>query len=488
MKFAVYIVLMKKLLGIGACAKGPFRILIVFAVGGFPSVLVGEAAQAESSDFYMTNTIILSSSGKSIAEEGRVYELPSRPALRDSKPIHLAQQRTIEERLPQQTREDRPADIQLPPKPALREGDDLAFVLTAVQFTGVTVFSPAEFAPLYDHLLARAVTLDDITKLVDAVTDVYRRNGYFLSRAMAPAQNTEGGLLRIHVSEGVIADIEIKGDASSRVRRMLSSLKGETPVKLKTMERTLTLIGDLNGVNVASSKLRADPDDLINHTLVVELETDRVQASLYTDNRGTDEAGPIQAYARIAGNSLLTSGDQLSGGVFFIPDQTRELVLAEVEYQFPVGDAGTYLSASGSLSKFDAGAFLATLGTESRQKSIAVSFMHPFIRQRQMSLWGSVGFEGRDIEEEQLGVPMFEDKLRIVYGSLNFRDSRANGLTVLSGKVTSGLNMLGASNGGGSLSRPDADGQFTKFNLYASRYQNIGRHSVSMRRFQAKRL
>ncbi|MHA7872447.1 MAG: ShlB/FhaC/HecB family hemolysin secretion/activation protein, partial [Hyphococcus sp.] len=161
--------------------------------------------------------------------------------------------------------------------------------------------------------------------------------------------------------------------------------------------------------------------------------------------------------------------------VFFIPDQPDELILAEMGYQLPIGDAGTNITLSGAVSKFDAGAFLGTLGTESRQSSVTVNIAHPLIRRRKMALWGNVGLEGRDIEEEQLNSPTFEDSLRILYGALNFRDDRANGVTTLSGRVSAGLNMLGASVGGGSLSRPDADGEFTKFNLYLSRYQNIGK-------------
>lgn len=395
--------------------------------------------------------------------------------MRDSRPIRLAQRNDIESRLPRAGAEAPARDLQLPPKPALREGPPSTFVLAAVEFTGVTAFAPEDFAPLYDHLLARSVTLQDVSALVDAITETYRRKGYFLSRATAPAQNTAGGVLRIHVAEGVVSQIDIRGDAPSRATDMLAALKKERPARLKTVERALTLIGDLNGVRVASSRLLPDIEDLARHTLVVELEIDHIEASLYTDNRGTDNAGPVQAYARLAGNSLLTAGDQLSAGIFFIPDQPDELALAEMAYQFPVGRAGTSVALSGAVSKFDAGAFLGALGAESRQESISIQIAHPFIRRRNASLWGKVGLEGRDIQEEQLGAPMFEDKLRVVYGSLDYNDRRGNGATFLSGSFRTGLNMLGASNGAGSLSRPDADGEFTKFNLFISRYQNIGR-------------
>ena len=386
----------------------------------------------------------------------------------------LAQRLDIRNRLPSRSEETLRAGLQTPPHQARPDRNASAFILTAVEISGMTAFNPETIAPLYDGLLARAVTIDDISALVDAVTQAYRREGYFLSRATAPPQDMAGGVLRIHVAEGVIADIDIRGDAPARARRMLARLTTEKPARLKTVERALMLIGDLNGVRVVSSRLQPDLDDLARHTLVVELDLDPLDASLYTDNRGVNEAGPIQAYAQLAGNSLLLSGDRLSAGVFFIPAQPEELVLAEMGYRFPVGDAGTLISLSGDVSRFDAGAFLGALGVESRQQSLSVSLAHPFIRTRRASLWGGVGLEGRDIEEEQLDAPVFEDKFRIVYGALTFRSARANGVTTIVGRVSSGFDMLGASAGDGSLSRPDANGEFTKFNLEVSRYQNIG--------------
>jgi len=441
--------------------------LITVMIGALPMVCASGAALADIRDSESPDTSYMGVGTQTV---------PARPRLRDAPPLRIAQRPDIESRLPTTDAKDAATEIQLPPEPELRDGAaNTLFILTAVEFTGVTAFKPEVFAPLYDDLLARAITLEDVTTLVDAVTETYRNEGYFLSRATAPAQDAAGGVLKIDVAEGYIEHVTVNGRAPARVKRMLSEVKTERPTRLKTVERALMLVGDLNGVTVTSSKLEPDTNNAARHMLIVAIDIDQAEASLYLDNRGTEDAGPIQAYARLAANSLLTSGDRLNAGVFFIPDQPSELILGEMEYQLPVGTAGTYLSLSGAVSKFDAGAFLGTLGTESTQKSIAVNIAHPFIRRRKISLWGNIGIEGRDVQEEQINTAMFEDRLRIVYGSLNYKDARANGVTFISGKVSSGLSMLGASDTGGSLSRPDANGEFTKFNISVSRYQNIGK-------------
>ncbi len=392
--------------------------------------------------------------------------------------ITALQPSEIERRLPQEQQDRKltaPEAIKMLPPPPLREGGPNTFVLSAVEISGANAFPPEAFAPLYDALLARPISLNDVTVLVDAITTMYRQEGYFLSRAVAPAQSASSGVLRIDVAEGYIAEVVIRGDAPAVIKRQLEQLTKERPLRLASLDRTLALIGDLRGITIISSQIEPDPDTLVRHKLIVEVKADRLEASLYTDNRGTDTAGPVQAYAHIAGNSLLKTGDQLSAGVFFIPDDPNELVLGELSYHLPLAGAGTYATFSGMISHFDAGSSLAALDTQSRTRRIAFSISHPLIRRRKTSLWGNVGIEGRNIEEEELGVPQYDDKMRVFYASANFKKEHWNGVTSISGRVSKGLNMLGASNGGASLSRPDADGEFTKFNTQISRYQNIGK-------------
>jgi hemolysin activation/secretion protein len=383
----------------------------------------------------------------------------------------------IEDRLPQELDNKQllgPKMTTLPPPPPLREGRLNRFVLTAVEITGASAFEPEAFAPLYDGLLARPISLSDITVLVDKITSMYRDEGYFLSRAFAPAQNASGGVLKIDISEGYISEIAITGNASPVIMRRLERLTREQPMRLAILDRTLALIGDLSGVTVVSSKIEPDPDAKERHKLVVDITVDRLNASLYTDNRGTEAAGPVQTYARVSGNSLLKTGDQLSVGVFFTPSDFNELTFGELSYNLPLTSAGTYASISGMVAHFDAGASLVAIDTESDTTRITFSLSHPIIRRSKVSLWGNVGFEGRDIKEMQLGAPQYDDKLRVVYASVNFQKDHLNGITSVFGKISKGVNMLGASNAGAPLSRPDADGEFTKFNTQISRYQNIG--------------
>lgn len=382
----------------------------------------------------------------------------------------------IDKRLPPEAQPDKAGEdkLALPPPPALRERPTSMFVLTAVEISGAAVFPPEDFAPLYDEMLARTVSVKDVARLVDAITAAYRDKGYFLSRATAPAQTGESGVLHIEVAEGYISNVVVKG-GNAEIKNRLRKLTEERPLKLATLERTLALAGDLKGVSIQSTSIEPDPLDLERHLLIVDVKQDDFEAAIYADNRGTDAAGPVQMYARAAANSILRTGDQLSIGLFTIPTDPEELALAEVSYHLPLLASGTYATFSGMISKFDAGASLATLDTETRTRRLSFSLSHPVVRKRKTSLWANIGIEGRNIEEEQLGFENFDDKLRIVSAWTNFRSDHWNGYTTVFGKVSRGLDMFGATVDETSLSRPDANGEFTKFEAQVSRYQNIGK-------------
>ncbi len=405
-------------------------------------------------------------------------ELPQKPQLRDRITVASAQLSDIEKRLPADragTGEEVAAPTALPPPPTLRDGPAASLVLMAVEIVGSTAYPPETFAPFYEDLLARPVTLRDVAVLADEITAMYRDDGYFLSRAVAPAQSVKDGVLRIEVHEGYLRAINIKGGAPKTVRRRLNTLKHVKPLRIQQLEHTLLLIGDLNGVTVSKSSIEADPFDLAAHMLIVNIDVDHFEASVFADNRGTDDAGPVQSHLRAAANSVLAAGDQLSAGFFTVPESPGELLLGDVRYQFPITNSGAYATLSGMVSRFDAGASLAAFDTESRTKQAGIRFSYPFIRTRKRSMWGNIGFEGRNIEEEQLGASQYEDKIRVVSASANYRQDYWNGLTTIFVKTSQGLNMFDASSSGASLSRPDADGTFTKIESQITRYQNIGK-------------
>lgn len=346
------------------------------------------------------------------------------------------------------------------------------FVLTSVTVDGVSAYPLKDLAPLYASYLAREITMDDLVKIAQAITDKYRADGYFLTRAIVPPQ-PPGGHARIRVYEGYVGEVEVTGDAAPALEAMLAGLTERRPLRLTDLERRLTLAADLPGVQ-PRSRLEPFLEDPARHKLVVAAGLKRWSGSVYLDNRGAKSVGPVQANTRIARNSLLRSGDQLAISVLTVPDDPGEFVQGELSYGASLASGARMRAAvSASESRQGSTPLNNKVGTQSRAASLRVA--QPLIRGRKQSLWAAVTVDGRHVEQVFRNNGAYSDDLRVLRGSL--QADHGGGDSSISGyvQVSKGLEVLGATRDAGtSHSRYDADGDFWKVNFGASHYRDIG--------------
>ncbi|WP_309643022.1 POTRA domain-containing protein, partial [Phenylobacterium sp.] len=282
--------------------------------------------------------------------------------------------------------------------PPVACGKAECFQLNALSIEGSTVYQPAELASLYSNYLTRTVGTADLVAIASAITDKYRADGYFLSRAIVPVQSGAGGIARISVYEGYVGAVDVTGAGSAEVSRHLRGLTGRRPLRLADLDRRLTLAGDEPGV-VVKSTLVPVIDDPARHNLVVTANLRRLNVSAYADNRGSRTSGPWQSYVRAAVNSLARAGDQLGVAVLAVPDNLRAFTLGELSYSLPVGE-GPRLRGAFSLARARDGAdpLSAALGSESWTASLG--YFHPLKRGRKVNIWSQLTAEARHIEQD----------------------------------------------------------------------------------------
>ncbi|MDZ4375653.1 MAG: ShlB/FhaC/HecB family hemolysin secretion/activation protein [Phenylobacterium sp.] len=358
-------------------------------------------------------------------------------------------------------------------------GDDCAngrsdcFVLTGLTIDGVSAYPLKDLAPLYADALAREISPDELVRIAQAVTDKYRRDGYFLSRATVPPQTGPAGQARLRVYEGYIDVVEVTGDAAPALEGLMSGLTGKRPLRLVDLERRLVLAADLPGIKPRSS-IEPVIDDPARHRLVVSAGLQRWTGSLYVDNRGADAVGPGQANLRVGFNSWLRSGDQLAVSVFTIPHDYKEFLQAEVSYGAALASgARIRAAASASESRQGSNPFNNTVGNESQAASLRLAI--PLQRARRRSLWAAVMLDGRHVEQAYRSGGGYADDVRVVRASL--QADRSSGDASSSGyvQIAKGLPVLGASDRKGPRrSRFGADAKFWKVNAGATHYRDIG--------------
>ncbi len=116
----------------------------------------------------------------------------------------------------------------------------IRFTLSGLVIEGVTAYSQAEFALLYENLLAQEVSLADIYAIADKITKKYAADGYLLFQAVVPGQQVELGIIRIRVNEGYLENIVFEGKVEgtpSLLETYAAKITESQPLRAAVLER-----------------------------------------------------------------------------------------------------------------------------------------------------------------------------------------------------------------------------------------------------------
>ena len=72
--------------------------------------------------------------------------------------------------------------------PIMEKDKSISLKVRSVGISGNKLFSKADLAPIYNPLIGKTVTLGDICKVRDELTQFYRKKGYILCQAALCAQ------------------------------------------------------------------------------------------------------------------------------------------------------------------------------------------------------------------------------------------------------------------------------------------------------------
>lgn len=350
------------------------------------------------------------------------------------------------------------------------------FVLQKMVIKGSTLYSKRRFSKLFRKYMRKKISLGHVYDIAQTITNMYRNDGYILSKAVVPPQQIDRGIIRIDVIEGFVDKVNVQGDVAGPrklLNRYRKKLLKSKPLLAKDLERYLLLVDDLPGVTVKSvltpSETQPGATDL---TLI--LENKKYNVGMGVDNRGSKFNGPIQFSGNANTNSILGLYERV-GFQGAITKNTDELRFFSGFYEMPVSSEGTKIYFSGALSKSEPGDSLKVLEVKGDSTTFTLRATHPFIRSRSENLNAYLGFTRRDSTTEFLGDIDSKDKLRIAnFGlSYDFVDSY-RGVNLLSFNWSQGLDLFGASESGSSkLSRPEGRSAFTKFSGEALRLQQL---------------
>ena len=275
--------------------------------------------------------------------------------------------------------------------------------LQGFDLSGNTVFSTEVLEAQVADYLHRPVTLADIYKLADVLTDYYQSRGYSIARASVPQQKLDNGILHIQILEGAIGQLSVEGNTRTRSGVILGQSAALAPGQVYTdraMDRAVLLVNDLPGVQ-AQAVLQ--PGSVFGTTDVVYTAQEQSYGGeVSVDDYGRTSTGRTRFNASVDVNSPTGSGDRLSAAVTHAEHDL--LNFGSLVYSLPLGPDGGRFSAgyNESVYRVSDPAFY-RLDVRGRTEDGSLSYQFPGLRTHDENVyWGLSWLHGGSTNRSQI--------------------------------------------------------------------------------------
>ncbi|HWA31178.1 MAG TPA: ShlB/FhaC/HecB family hemolysin secretion/activation protein [Rhizomicrobium sp.] len=363
-----------------------------------------------------------------------------------------------------------------PPVAAPGPQDDLSkiapFILTGIRVEG-TSLSPQALDDAGRPYIGRFIDARDIAAIAQGISQAYANSGdVALYMVTAPQQDFAGGLLRLIVTEGYIAHIDLTGDVSgdlSRVTALAQRLTEERPLKRSTLERVLSLMRDLPGLTVDAQLLRGDAPGAVK--LLLGLKQQRYQVALSLNDAGNSILGRWQVQADVSLYNLFREGEETTAS-FGTSTEFNRFQFYALSHSEALDDNGTRAAASYGYLRTRVSKY--GLSGDAQTAQLAVS--HPFIRSYRENWTGTLSVDGIDSSNAVLGKLLANENIRALRLSSVYGLTDEHSALSLSGSLNFGLPVLGV-----HANPATADKSFQKLVLQGGYNRILGDWIVRLR-------
>lgn len=341
---------------------------------------------------------------------------------------------------------------------------------------GNGVIGSNELLPLLGDLQGRRVSLGELQAGANRITRLYRERGYPLARAYVPAQEIDGGVVRIAVMEGRFGEVGLNNTSrvSDTALTPLTALKSGDAVRSAELERSLLLLSDTPGVEVKST-LKPGASVGATDLLVDVTPGPLLSGSVDADNYGNRFTGEYRLGGTLNVNSPLGLGDRLTLRAMGSDEDQQ---YGRIAYQLPIGPWATQVGVAYSDMDYQLAKDFDDLKAHGNARIGSLYAIQPLVRSRDFSLYAQVQFDDKRLKDDiDLFGSKSDKRARVVIATLN-GNSRDN---LLGGGVNSfalawsqgSLNIDGQLNQAIDDLTAGTQGRFHKLNPSLVRLQRL---------------
>lgn len=264
--------------------------------------------------------------------------------------------------------------------------DPTPILIREVHIQGNTRFAADTLHALAAGLENKTNTLADVQRVTTQITQYYRQQGYFLTRAYLPRQQLNDGRLVIQILEGNLGQVLLDNQSNvndSILKRLIKQIPLNQPLQETTANRTLLLISDLPGIAGVQASLQAGQYTGQTDLALTTSAAKPIQGRIVLDNYGSSYTGKYRLSGYMEAHSLLGYGEKLSAHLLA---SNQDLSSGGISVQLPIGGQGLMLGASVSRTDYELGKQFAILEAQGKSDNYGLNLTYPVIRSQDINL------------------------------------------------------------------------------------------------------
>lgn len=286
----------------------------------------------------------------------------------------------------------------------------------------------------------QGLTIGELQQVADLVTKYYHDKGYFLARAVIPAQEIKDGVVNIRVLEGRLEKVQVAGNkrySDDKLQAPFKPLIGEL-VTVDRTENALLTLSQYPGLSAAG--VFHPGTDVGTTDIVVNVQKETpFDGNVRVDNSGTDFTGRERIINTLNWNNPTGAADlfRFTALKTFNPPNSW---FGDLRYERPMFGAYNTFGADISKNSFDVtNGLIHTSNNQAFVHGISkigdLSLEHDFFRTRQESLLGTFDLSRKRADTFILGNLSSRDDLAVLGYQLDYNGINSNTNTISTGYV-----------------------------------------------------
>lgn len=277
---------------------------------------------------------------------------------------------------------------------------EVRFILNSVQFKGNTVLTEDQLLAIVCDSIETEVSIDDLIKFANLITERYHELGYISSLAYVPPQRIEDGNIEIIIIEGKYGSVDLVGNKWARSKYVTAQFLTDKHIvseNILNIKDVQTSLQELNSQGYMKGSITLqDNEESAEYTDVVYEVKDRfpLDLDLRFDNQGRSNVG-LNRFVIFGGMYNLTGfGDQLVSTTTI----ARKSIGQGIFYSIPIAKNETKFNVGYSYSGTNIGNFGAVRDIQGKSHNFFTGFSRRLVKTENFKMYGDVSLDMRNTE------------------------------------------------------------------------------------------